>query len=77
MTASVANAAPVSVVQTIGQNSHILNSAPMLAQSSSESSSSGRVSGRGARGLVKLVIFAVVALLGAGKWILGKLFGGE
>lgn len=51
-------------------------SATMLAQND-ESSGSGRVSGRGMRGLGKLVVFAVLALFGAGKWIFSKFTGGE
>jgi len=71
--ATPATAAPTSAV-TVSQSAF---TAPTLAQYNGESSSSGsgRVSGRGARGLVKLAIFAVLGIIGAGKWLLGKMSG--
>lgn len=71
--AAPVTAAPVASVQMT--ESMVRLTTPTLAQSNSDSSSSGRVSGRGVRGLGRLIVFAVVALLGVGKWLLGKMSG--
>ena len=48
----------------------------LLAQSSDSSSGSTRVSGRGARGLFKLVIFGGILLVSGVGWFIKKVSGG-
>jgi flagellar biogenesis protein FliO len=61
-------------LESVSLEAASLESAPLLlAQSSDSSSSSG--SYRIPRGLVRLAIFAVIALFGAGAWVVRKLKG--
>jgi hypothetical protein len=53
-----------------------LTSTPLvLAQASSQRNDSYRLSGRSTRGLVKLGIGAVVALVAGGGWVIRKIRG--
>ncbi|MCR9201289.1 MAG: hypothetical protein NXI04_21820 [Planctomycetaceae bacterium] len=73
-TAPSALAAPTAAVSV----SETAFTTPTLAQynnDSSSSSGSGRVSGRGVRSLVKLAIFALLGIVGVGKWLFGKMSG--
>ncbi|HLP83102.1 MAG TPA: hypothetical protein VK157_02030 [Phycisphaerales bacterium] len=48
-----------------------------LAQARSDQSSSNRISGRSSRGMIKLAILGVFAVVGVGGWIYRKVTGDE
>lgn len=51
--------------------------APLLAQYDNDQNRSTRISGRGAAGLVKLVVLLGMGAVGVGGWLIRKMGGGE
>lgn len=51
--------------------------APVLAQTNNDQNRSTRVSGRGAVGLVKLVVLLGAGAIGVGGWLFRKMSGGD
>jgi hypothetical protein len=72
--AALASDEPGSVPALAGVSVESVDSMPILLGQSSDSSSGG--SYRVPRGLIRLVIFGVIALFSAGAWVLRKI-GGE
>jgi len=71
--AALASDEPGSAPALAGVSVESVDSMPILLGQSSDSSSGGSV--RIPRGLIRLVIFGVIALFGAGAWIVRQLSG--
>jgi hypothetical protein len=74
----MAEQAPVSPPPAVVVPAERITAAPVLLAQYSDNSNSGsntRISGRGARGLVKLVIFGGILLFSGVAWVFRKVVG--
>ena len=69
----IASDSPAGAPSPAGMNAVSVAALPVLLGQSSDSSSGG--SSRVPRGLIRLVIFGVIALFGAGAWVVRQLTG--
>jgi len=70
---AIASDAAASVPSQAGIDAVSLDAMPLLLAQTSDSSSGG--SSRVPRGLIRLAIFGVIALFGAGAWVVRQMSG--